>query len=208
MAKDQNTPAQGKAVRPGGRTARNTAAILDATLAELGERGYAGLTVERIATRSGVHKATIYRRWGGVDGLLTAALAQVGTDSWRPERTGALRTDLLALVRQAVEGFASQREGPVSTAVIAAAFESAHVASALHDFFDDRHGRAATVVEEAVERGEAPAGTDGREVVRAAVAPIYYRLFISREPIADVDVERAARIAADAAIAGAFRTAG
>ncbi|GHC74478.1 TetR family transcriptional regulator [Nocardiopsis terrae] len=191
-------------MRPGGRTARNTEAVLEATLTELGTRGYAGLTVERIATRSGVHKSTIYRRWGGVDGLLSTALARSGTGSWRPPQTGALHTDLLALLHRVTENFTSEREGPVATAAIAAAFESARAASALHDFFVDQHGRSAVVVEAAIARGEVPAGTDGREVVRSAVAPIYYRLFVSREPVTDADVELAARVATEASIAGLF----
>ncbi|MFL6052633.1 MAG: TetR-like C-terminal domain-containing protein [Actinoallomurus sp.] len=45
----------------------------------------------------------------------------------------------------------------------------------------------------AVARGQLPAGTDPVEVVRAAVAPLYYRLFISREP---VDAAVAARAGA------------
>lgn len=206
---DRRTPstAKGKTPRPGGRTARNTAAVLDATLAELGEHGYAHLTVDRIATRSGVHKTTIYRRWNGIDGLLISALAHTGTDAWPPPRTGALQTDLLALVRRVVQSFTSKQEGPVATAAIAAAFESAHMASALHDFFSNQHSRSAAMVKAAVERGEVPVGTDGCEVVRTAAAPIYYRLFISHEPVTEADVERAARIAADAAAAGAFRTA-
>ncbi|MEU4828600.1 TetR family transcriptional regulator, partial [Actinomadura sp. NPDC023710] len=51
------------AVRPGGRTARTRAAVLAATQGELEEAGYAGLTLEKVAERSGVHLATLYRRW-------------------------------------------------------------------------------------------------------------------------------------------------
>ncbi|WP_375708337.1 TetR family transcriptional regulator [Actinomadura sp. K4S16] len=43
--------------RPGGRTARTRAQVLDAVLAELGEHGYDGLTMEAVAARAGVHRA-------------------------------------------------------------------------------------------------------------------------------------------------------
>ncbi|PSK96262.1 TetR family transcriptional regulator [Murinocardiopsis flavida] len=199
-----SSDADGAPARPGGRTARNTAAVLDATLAELGDSGYAGLTVERIAARSGVHKATVYRRWGGVDGLLAASLARSREDGWAPRRTGALRGDLAALGHEVVLGFTGSDLRSVPAAAISAAFQSDRAADALRAFFADRHERSAAVVTEAIERGEAPAGTDPCEVVRAAVAPLYYRLCVSREPVAAADVDRAARLAADAAGTGAF----
>ncbi|WP_017572864.1 TetR/AcrR family transcriptional regulator [Nocardiopsis halotolerans] len=190
--------------RPGGRTARNTAAVLEATLDELGEHGYAGLTVERVSARSGVHKATVYRRWGGVEGLLSAALEWSTTHPWEPERTGALHTDLLALNTTVLHGFTEAPEGSVSAASVAAAFSSPRVAEALRAFMTDRHARAAVLVTEAVARGEVPDGTDPVEVVRSAVAPVYYRLFVSREPVTREDLDLAARVAADAAAGGSF----
>uniref|UniRef100_UPI000B1D4F1A TetR/AcrR family transcriptional regulator n=1 Tax=Streptomyces atriruber TaxID=545121 RepID=UPI000B1D4F1A len=51
--------------RPGGRTARTRAAVRDAVLSGLADHGYPGLTVEYVADHSGVHKTTLYRRWGG-----------------------------------------------------------------------------------------------------------------------------------------------
>ncbi|WP_017627421.1 TetR/AcrR family transcriptional regulator [Nocardiopsis chromatogenes] len=195
--------------RPGGRTARNTAAVLDATLAELGESGYAGLTVERVAARSGVHKATIYRRWGGADGLLAAALEQADHDSWTPPDTGALESDLRALGEEVAAGFSAAaeegEEGNVATATIAAAFQSPAAAEALRAFMEERLRRCAEVVARAERRGEVPEGTDAAEVVRAAVAPVYFRLFISREEGAAEAAARAAQVAAGAAKAGTFR---
>ncbi|MGF0114903.1 TetR family transcriptional regulator [Promicromonospora sp. Marseille-Q5078] len=38
--------------------------------AELAERGHEGLTVDGVATRAGVHRATVYRRWRDVGGLI------------------------------------------------------------------------------------------------------------------------------------------
>lgn len=195
------------AARPGGRTARNTAAVLRATLDELGERGYAGLTVDRVAARSGVHKATVYRRWGGVDGLLAAALEWSARENgWEPARTGTLEGDLLALARDVRHGFTDAPEGAVAAASIAAAIASPRAAEALRAFMADRHERSAVVVAEAAERGEVPEGTDPVEVVRAAVAPVYHRLLVGREPVSDEDLRRAARVAAGAARAGAFAT--
>ena len=48
--------------RPGGRTARVAEAVIDATIAELGDVGYAALRIDAVAERAGVNKSTIYRR--------------------------------------------------------------------------------------------------------------------------------------------------
>ena len=39
------------------------AAVIDATLAELAERGYSGVSLDDVAARADVHKTTVYRRW-------------------------------------------------------------------------------------------------------------------------------------------------
>jgi hypothetical protein len=44
-------------------------------MAELVASGYAETSVEAIALRAGVHKTTIYRRWGTKDQLIANALA-------------------------------------------------------------------------------------------------------------------------------------
>lgn len=185
--------------RPGGRSARVRAAVRDATLAELTEKGYARLTVEGVAARSGVHKTTVYRHWASVRGLIADALELASGEPWPIPDTGTVQGDLRALARLVVTGFTDPGEGPVSAAFISAAMQDADAARALHAFFAARHEQSAALVTRAVARGELPGGVDPAEVVRLAVAPLYYRLFISREP---VDVAAADR-AADAALAAA-----
>ncbi|MFI7674477.1 TetR/AcrR family transcriptional regulator [Actinophytocola sp. NPDC049390] len=185
--------------RPGGRTARNRAAVRDATLAELAEHGYAGLTVEAVATRSGVHKTTVYRRWGGVDGLVVDALALADEDDWAPPDTGSLDGDLRELAREVVRTFAAAQ-----TAFVAAAFQSERAAAALHAFYAERHRRAEEVVTRAVARGEVPAGTDAGAVVKAAVAPFFFRVVIAGELATTELADQSAAAVAHAARAGIY----
>ncbi|WP_344284002.1 TetR/AcrR family transcriptional regulator, partial [Actinomadura napierensis] len=170
-------------VRPGGRTARVRAAVREATLAELAGRGYAGFTVEGVASRSGVHKTTLYRRWANADGLIADALDLAAGEPWPVPDTGTLDGDLHALAGLVLTGFTDPEAGPVARAFVQAAAQSPDAARALHRFFARRHEQSAAIVARAIERGEAPAGTDRAEVVRLAVAPLYYRLFVSGEPV-------------------------
>src|SRR5689334_17894869 len=85
------------AVRPGGRTARTRAAVLAAARDELEAGGYAGLTLEKVAARSGVHLATLYRRWRTVEGLVVDLLGELGKTEIPIPDTGSFKDDLRAL---------------------------------------------------------------------------------------------------------------
>lgn len=195
-----NRPAPGT-VRPGGRSARVRAAVIDAVLAELRGSGYDGLTVETVATRSGVHKTTIYRRWGGVDGLIADALARSAEAPWPIPDTATLTDDLRAITRAVLADFAF---GTTASALINAALRSTQGAQALAAFVSDRLAQAAAMVMHSVERGELPPGVDAVEVVRTATAPLYHRLFITGESLDEDVADRAAAAAVAAAHAGVF----
>lgn len=188
--------------RPGGRSARVRDAVRRATLAELVERGYRGLTVENVAERSGVHKTTVYRRWGNVAGLISDALELAEEEPWPIPDTGSIEGDLRGIVHLVRSGFDDPELGPVSSAFVAAAMQDPDAARALHDFFEARHEQSAEVVRRAVRRGELPDVVDVREVIRVAVAPVYYRLFVAHEPVTERDADRAADAALAAARAG------
>ncbi|GII80281.1 TetR family transcriptional regulator [Sphaerisporangium rufum] len=188
--------------RPGGRSARVRAAVRAATLAELAEGGFEEMTVDAVAARAGVHRTTVYRRWGTVAGLAVDALEAAGGEPWPVPDTGGLRGDLRALCRLVVSHFTDPQDGPVARAFIAAAVRDPATAAALHRFLAGRNAQAAVLVTRATERGELPAGVDAAEVVRVAVAPLYYRLFISGEPVDETVADRAADAAHAAAHAG------
>ena len=78
--------------RPAGRGPKVRAAVLAATLAELTENGYAALTVDSVARRSGVHKTTIYRRWKDREGLVADAVADSPRRRKCPSPTPATST--------------------------------------------------------------------------------------------------------------------
>ncbi|MFI7103907.1 TetR/AcrR family transcriptional regulator [Streptomyces sp. NPDC050161] len=193
--------------RPGGRTARTRAAVRDAVLTGLSEHGYPGLTVEYVAERSGVHKTTLYRRWGGIEGMVADALDLAGDDSWLPPDTGTLEGDLRALAQEVVRSFADREVGASGSAIIAAAFHSERAADALRAYYAERFARCEAIVERAVERGELPAAVDAGALVRAASAPVFFRLFITREPVDSDLAAQSAAAAVAAARAGTF-TAG
>ncbi|MFC0598942.1 TetR/AcrR family transcriptional regulator [Streptomyces palmae] len=206
MTAESAPPAPGT-VRPGGRTARTRSAVRDAVLTGLGEHGYPGLTVEYVAEHSGVHKTTLYRRWGGVEGLVADALDLAGEDSWAPPDTGSLAGDLRALAHEVVETFGAPARAAAPTAFVAAAFQSERAAGALRAFYAERFARCAPILRRAVERGELPPGSDAGAVARAVSAPLFFRALVTREPLEAAHADQAAAAALAALRAGVYRSA-
>src|SRR5689334_17841338 len=88
------TPPRG---RP--RDPQTRQAILDSALALVAEVGYDRTTVDAIATRAGVSKPTLYRRWPhGKPELVADAIRERHAETSQIPDTGTLRGDLLALV--------------------------------------------------------------------------------------------------------------
>jgi AcrR family transcriptional regulator len=193
-------------VRPGGRTARVREAALRAAGDLLAEGGLDRLDLGEVARRAGVGRTTVYRRWGTPASLVADLLAEMAETSLPRTDTGSLLGDLTANARLVQRTLADPRQGALFKALIAAATCDARTAEALHRFYEIRIDEWAPCVSAAVERGELPAGTDAREVVRAVSAPLYYRLLASGDPLDELTADRAARAAVAAASAGAYAT--
>ncbi|MGN5377435.1 TetR/AcrR family transcriptional regulator [Streptomyces lasalocidi] len=191
-------------VRPGGRTARVRAAVLRAAGDTLAEQGFAHLDLGEIARRADVGKTTVYRRWGTVTGLVADLLTDMAEQSLPRAETGSLLGDLTANARLVQRTLADPRQGALFKAVIAAATCEARTAEALHRFYGVRVTEWAPCVQQAVDRGEVPEGTDPHEVIRAVSAPLYYRLLTTDRPLDEAAAVRAAEAVEAAARAGVY----
>ncbi|MFE2865231.1 TetR/AcrR family transcriptional regulator [Embleya sp. NPDC059259] len=197
-------PADPGTVRPGGRTARVREAVLRAAGDALAEHGFAGLDLADVAQRAEVGKTTVYRRWGSTTALVADLLVDMAESSVARTETGSLLGDLRANAHLVRRTLTDERQGALFKAVIAAATCDARTSDALHAFYATRIKEWAPCVEAAITRGEAPAGTDPHEVIRAVSAPLYYRLLASGDPLDEASAELAATAAAAAARAGAY----
>ena len=73
--------------RPGGRSARVRSAVLMAALDALADGGYGSFTCEAVAERAGVHKTTVYRRWGKRWRIIDLACRETYTTKLLPDFT-------------------------------------------------------------------------------------------------------------------------
>lgn len=192
----------GRAGRPIGRGEKVRTAVLAATLAELNATGYAGLTVEAVAQRAGVHKTTVYRRWQDRETLVVEALGEQIAEKISIPDTGALESDLIALARAFVRWATSQQGQALLAAFFSDAVRISEIAEARNRVFRGRLERARPVITRAIKRGELPENTDPGAVVKMLVAPLYLRLLVTGEVVNEAVADQAARAALAAAEAG------
>jgi Tetracyclin repressor-like, C-terminal domain len=98
------------------------------------------------------------------------------------------------------------RTARVRTAVLDAAVAELveHGFAGLNRFWLMRAALVRPLVDQAVRRGQLPAGTDADEVIRHVGAPLYYRLLVLAEPLSGEAADLAAAVATTAAKAGVF----
>lgn len=192
------------ATRPGGRTAAVRSAVLTSTADLLIEKGLVGLELTAVADRAGVGKSTVYRRWGTVSALVDDLLADMAETSRPRPDTGSLRDDLVSVARLIQRTLADRRQGSLFKAILAAGTCDARTAEALAGFYQVRIDEMAPIILDAIERGEAPRGTDPAAVIRYVSAPLYYSLLTDTEPLRRADADRAAAAALAAVAAGVF----
>ncbi|MDX3431041.1 TetR/AcrR family transcriptional regulator [Streptomyces sp. NBC_01696] len=172
------------------RSAEADAAILEATRASLVDLGWSKLTMGDVATRAGVAKTTLYRRWAGKNELVVDAVAVLFDELELPD-LGSLAADVEAVVLQ----FAALLERPeTKTALMAVVAESTRDQALRDRIRDSIVNRQKRLVlqgrERAQERGELPAEPD--EVVAARTADLIFdviagavvhRALVSAEPV-------------------------
>ena len=150
-------------------------AILEATLELLVEVGFSALTVEGVATRAGVGKATIYRRWPSKLPLVIEAFSEL--PQLEEVDTGNLVDDLKKMLRSYLQLFHAT---PLGAVLPSLAGERAHEPQ-LSKLFDPvvkaRSQPLVRALQRAVKRGELSSDLDLELAADLIVGPIAVRLF-------------------------------
>jgi AcrR family transcriptional regulator len=172
------------------RSSAADAAILRATLALCAEGGFDAVTVEAVAARAGVGKATVYRRHAGRVPLLLAAVHSV-VDAHDPETdTGSVDHDLRVIARRYASLIGAEPLRSVVPQVLAAGVHDADLRAAHHRFVQGRRARAVAAVRRGIDRGELGAGTDPELVADLVAGPIFHRTINLGGQLDDAAVDR------------------
>ncbi|MDH6219833.1 TetR/AcrR family transcriptional regulator [Streptomyces pseudovenezuelae] len=181
------TPAPRATGRP--RSAAADAAILAATREALVELGWSKLTLGDVATRAGVAKTTLYRRWAGKNELVVDAVAELFDELRLPDR-GTLAADIEGVVLQFAAILARPEAKSGLMAVVAESIRDDALRERIRESIVDRQKRL--VLEgraRAQARGELPPETDPLEATRTVdlifdmvAGAVVHRTLVSAEP--------------------------
>jgi AcrR family transcriptional regulator len=149
----------------------------------LAEVGYDRMTMDAVAARAHVSKATLYRTWPDKRDLVAEALAANFGTLPPPQDTGSLRGDLLAVMTRACE-IGNGTAGEVVAGVLTAATQCPALATALHEtLYERKHAIHETVIRRAIERGEVHQDTDPHLLHEVLYSLVLTRRLKNDEPL-------------------------
>jgi len=190
-------------VQKHGRAARVVSRILQAAAEELTRVGYGALRIEEVASKAGVNKTTIYRRWPGKAELVTDAIRGLVSNASPPD-TGNLRSDLFAyfsiLVKRSHE---PMWRGLLITLNSLVEPELEVLAKELRSAARESRRE---MIQRGIDRGELPRGVDAALVADIVSAPILYQTLHLGDPVDTHYIESVLDVVLAGAAANALRS--
>ncbi len=170
---------------PPSRVERSKAVILAATLALLGEEGVGGLTVDAVAVRAGVGKATVYRHWSCRAELIVDAISSLVTEDEAVDH-GSLREDLQAAYDRIGQVCSTGIISQILPTLAEASSRDPELAGVHREFVALRRRHLVAAIDRAAARGDLRPGLDPSLVADLVVGPMFYKKLVHHEcPDAD-----------------------
>jgi AcrR family transcriptional regulator len=165
------------------------AAILQATLDIFAEEGYAGVSIDGVAARAGVGKATIYRRYSSKAELVVEAVrCGASVDDLLPD-TGDLRADLTSMMQPLIERLRGEDAKVLTTFAVERVRDADLQEQFNRSVIGKKREHLRHLVASARDRGELPADADVELIAEAAPAMIWHHAFYGL-PLDDNLLER------------------
>ncbi|MFI5497528.1 TetR/AcrR family transcriptional regulator [Nocardia asteroides] len=176
------------------RDHRTHAAILTAAEQLVVEVGYSATSVSAIATRAGVGKDAIYRRWSGKPELIYEALFTQVDFGPVPDE-GSVRADVTALVSALVAEFSAPAAAAVLPGLLGDFAADPALRAVLRDsFLAPAKLRMTAIFERARARGEIGDDVAAELVLDAVAGAVFFHLGVLGEPVTPELAERLGRI--------------
>jgi AcrR family transcriptional regulator len=156
----------------------------------LAEEGYARLAMDRVASRAGVGKASLYRRWPTKEALVLEAIRhRVGEGRPAVSDTGSLRRDMLTYLRALIRY--RQAHSAAVYSVAGEALTNPALAEAFRlQVADSMLAGLRTIVGRGVQRGELPPSADVELLACLPLALLHHLRVLLGEPVDERQAKR------------------
>lgn len=170
--------------RPGRpRSVEADRAILLAAADAFADVGFDALTLEAVAARAGVGKASIYRRYGCKIDLVVAVAEGFIEMQLPPPDTGSTHGDLVASVERLVTMLTTTPLGRALPMLVASRLRVPDLDRALDAIIAAKRACNLVVVERGIARGDIRADADPERVVDTYLGPLFHRLLTTNKPL-------------------------
>jgi AcrR family transcriptional regulator len=177
--------------RPGRpRSERARKAVLRCTLALLKRVGFHGLTVEAVAERAGVGKATIYRWWPTKADLVIAAFVSVVEPGLRFSTDGPVLDSIHKQMKNWATIFQSPLGQIVATVIGAGQSEPEILKAFQTHWVEPRRAEARKLLSDAIPRGALRTDLDPDTILDLLYGPLYMRLLVKHGPLNESFVDQ------------------
>ncbi len=156
-------------------------AILDAANNLLDEIGFTNMSLEGIAARAGVGKATIYRRWSNKASVVMDAFLAATAKEIAFPNTSSAREDIRRQMRSMVKVLNGPRGRTIATLIGVVQSDNELAEAFRTRFVAVRRGEAKAVVQRGIANGEFKPDMDLESVLDCLYGPLYFRLLIGHE---------------------------
>ena len=162
--------------RPRSEAARK--AVIRSTLVLLERVGFNELSIESVAARAGVGKATVYRWWPNKADLVVAAFVSAVEEELRFPSAGSVLESIHQQMRRWAEIFRSPLGHIVATVIGAGQSEPEMLHAFQNHWVEPRRVEARKLLRQAIEKGEIRAGLGPDLILDLLYGPLYLRLLL------------------------------
>lgn len=148
--------------------------ILTFTNQLIAKHDISGVTIDMVAAKAGVSKATIYRRWPSRHALILDAITIMHRPGAKPA-IGTIREDLSVLLKELVQFLNRRNGGKVFMAFLNEAIRNPKLAEANQKITAEVRASYVAVIEQGIERGELRADTDIDLMIDLLISPFIFR---------------------------------
>lgn len=165
------------------RSEKTKQAILSASYDLLLEIGFEAVTIEKIAERAGVSKATIYKWWANKAAVVMDAFFDAAVVRLPIPDTGSTIDDMIIQVNN-LATFLTSREGKVINEIIAAGQFDQKLAETYRSiYFRPRRLDSRYILERGILRGELKKDLDIELIMDLIFGALFYRLLITGDEV-------------------------